>query len=53
MRLRRSALGEPGITRARRGRGFVYRGPDGGRLTDEAALRRIAELVIRLAWKKV
>jgi DNA topoisomerase IB len=53
MRLRRSVLTSAGITRRRHGRGFSYRGADGEALTDEAALRRIDELVIPPAWKKV
>ncbi len=53
MRLRRSGPGEPGITRARRGKGFSYDGSDGQRITDEDTLHRIDELVIPPAWKKV
>lgn len=53
MRLRRSVLTAEGITRRRCGRGFSYRGPDGVLVADEAALQRIAELVIPPAWNKV
>ena len=53
MRLRRSVLSEPGITRKRRGQGFTYYGPGGERLADQDALQRIKELVIPPAWKKV
>jgi DNA topoisomerase-1 len=53
MRLRRSVLGGPGITRKRRGKGFSYYAPDGAPLDDDAALQRIKELVIPPAWKKV
>ncbi|MEB3982134.1 DNA topoisomerase IB [Mycobacterium sp. 663a-19] len=53
MRLRRSVLSAPGITRKRRGNGFAYYGPDGERLDDERTLQRIKELVIPPAWKKV
>jgi len=53
MRLRRSVLSKPGITRKRRGKGFAYYGPDGDRLTDEDTLQRIKDLVIPPAWKKV
>lgn len=53
MRLRRSVLTGPGIERTRRGKGFSYRGPDGEPLTDESTLKRIKELVIPPAWKKV
>lgn len=53
MRLRRSDLTKPGITRKRRGKGFAYHGPDGERLTDADVLQRIKDLVIPPAWKKV
>src|SRR5215217_5781154 len=53
MRLRRSDLRVPGIRRVRRGRGFSYQNSDGTPVTDEATLRRIRELVIPPAWKKV
>ncbi|MGB2922746.1 MAG: DNA topoisomerase IB [Mycobacterium sp.] len=53
MRLRRSALDNPGITRKRRGKGFAYYGTDGELLDDEATLQRIKNLVIPPAWKKV
>ncbi|OBJ77526.1 DNA topoisomerase [Mycobacterium gordonae] len=53
MRLRRSVLTKPGVTRKRRGKGFAYYGPDGERLTDADALQRIKDLVIPPAWKKV
>ncbi|MGE0219565.1 DNA topoisomerase IB [Mycolicibacterium sp.] len=53
MRLRRSVVSGPGITRRRRGKGFAYYDPDGQLLTDERTLARITELVIPPAWKKV
>lgn len=53
MRLKRSVLTSPGITRRRCGKGFAYCGPDGSALTDEATLQRIKNLVIPPAWKKV
>ncbi len=53
MRLRRSVLTSPGITRRRCGKGFAYTGPDGSALKDAATLRRIEQLVIPPAWKKV
>lgn len=53
MRLRRSTVDGPGITRVRRGRGFGYRDPDGAAVTDPATLRRIEDLVIPPAWKRV
>ena len=43
----------PGITRARRGRGFVYRSVSGGGVTEAATLRRIRSLAIPPAWTKV
>ena len=41
MRLRRSVLAKPGITRRRRGEGFAYYGPGGDLLCDEHTLQRI------------
>src|SRR6478609_1677531 len=53
MRLRRSAVRGPGIRRVPRGKGFSYEDRDGTPVTDKAALKRIRELVIPPAWKKV
>ncbi len=53
MRLRKSVLTGPGITRVRRGKGFSYQGPDGAPLSDDKAVARIKGLVIPPAWKKV
>ncbi|OBH61498.1 DNA topoisomerase IB [Mycobacterium sp. E2479] len=53
MRLRRSVLSKPGITRKRRGKGFAYYRPDGKRLSDPQTLQRIKDLVIPPAWKNV
>lgn len=53
MRLRRSVVGGPGLRRVRRGRGFGYRDDDGAAVTDAAILKRIEDLVIPPAWKKV
>lgn len=53
MRLRRSVVTGPGLRRVRRGRGFSYHHPDGTPVTDESTLKRIKELVIPPAWKKV
>jgi DNA topoisomerase IB len=39
--------------RRRRGRGFEYLDPDGGRIDDPEVLERIAELVIPPAWREV
>ncbi|WP_395309108.1 DNA topoisomerase IB [Mycobacterium sp. AMU20-3851] len=53
MRLRRSDLSKPGITRRRAGKGFSYIGVDGQRLDDADDLARIKDLVIPPAWRKV
>ncbi|MGE2833875.1 DNA topoisomerase IB [Mycobacterium sp. SMC-4] len=53
MRLTRSKLSTPGITRKRRGKGFAYYGPDGELLADPDTAQRIKELVIPPAWKNV
>ncbi|GAB4903213.1 DNA topoisomerase IB [Mycobacterium avium] len=53
MRLRRSVLSKPGITRKRRGKGFSYHAPDGTTVRDPETLQRIKDLVIPPAWKKV
>lgn len=53
MRLRRSVLSKPGITRKRRGKGFAYYRPDGQVLSDPETLQRIKDLVIPPAWKNV
>jgi DNA topoisomerase-1 len=52
VRLRRSVLTGPGITRTRRGKGFSYAGPDGEPIDDEA-VERIKGLVIPPAWRNV
>jgi DNA topoisomerase I len=52
-RLRRVDCSEPGIRRRRRGRGFEYHDPGGGRVTDEETLARIRELAIPPAWRDV
>jgi len=44
---------EPGIRRRRAGRGFVYVGPDGRRVTDEALLARIRSIAVPPAWTDV
>src|SRR5581483_3849128 len=44
---------EPGIRRARRGRGFAYLDPDGKAITDKAVLERIRSLAIPPAWTDV
>ena len=52
-RLKRVDTSEPGITRNRQGRGFVYTDPSGRRLTDPEELDRIRQLAIPPAWKDV
>jgi DNA topoisomerase-1 len=44
---------EPGITRRRAGRGFVYTTPDGKRVRDRAELERIRALAVPPAWTDV
>ena len=53
VRLRRSDVTTPGITRRRRGRGFQYLDADGEVVRDDEVLARIQELVIPPAWKDV
>jgi DNA topoisomerase-1 len=43
----------PGISRVRTPDGFVYRNPDGGRVTDEETLARIRKLAIPPAYEQV
>ncbi|HEY2334195.1 MAG TPA: DNA topoisomerase IB [Solirubrobacterales bacterium] len=52
-RLRRSDCSGPGISRRRRGGGFSYLDPEGGRVSDEDALERIRGLAIPPAWQDV
>jgi DNA topoisomerase-1 len=52
-RIRRVDWHVPGIRRRRRGRGFVYEGPRGRRVTDAATLTRIRGLAIPPAWENV
>jgi DNA topoisomerase I len=51
--LRYTPDGEPGITRGRRGKGFVYLDHRGERVTDAATLSRIRAMAIPPAWTKV
>lgn len=44
---------EPGIRREKRGRGFCYRMPDGGRVTDPVIKARIASLGLPPAYRDV
>jgi len=43
----------PGIRRRKSGKGFVYRRPDGTRITDPQVLQRIASLAVPPAWTDV
>ena len=52
-RLRRSNLSAPGYARRRCGKGFIYLGEDGERITDNELVARITALVIPPAWKDV
>jgi DNA topoisomerase I len=52
-RLRRSDCSGPGIGRRRRGGGFTYLDPEGGRIADEDTLERIRALAIPPAWREV
>ena len=45
--------GDPGITREAAGRDFIYRDPQGHRITDTATLARIKRLAIPPAWTDV
>lgn len=53
IRLRRSDLGGPGLTRRRRGKGWEYRDADGHRVDDPEVKARIDALAIPPAWKDV
>ena len=52
VRLRRVSTEEPGWTRRRAGRGFVYLDDSGDRLPDDA-IERIRSLAIPPAWEDV
>lgn len=52
-RLRRTDPATPGISRIRRGRGFVYAWPAGGPVEDLDVRRRIEVLAIPPAWQEV
>jgi DNA topoisomerase-1 len=53
MRLRRSSLETPGITRRRRGTGFSYEDVAGTPVRDGETLERIRALAIPPAWEEV
>jgi DNA topoisomerase IB len=50
-RLRRVSPTAPGLTRVRRGKGFVYLDAGGRRVTDAATIARIEALVLPPAWE--
>jgi DNA topoisomerase-1 len=52
-RLRRVSCSGPGLTRRRRGKGFVYLDAAGQQVTDPVVLERIRALVIPPAWNDV
>ncbi len=52
VRLRRTSPDQPGWTRRRAGKGFVYLDEDGDRLADDDA-QRVKDLVIPPAWRDV
>jgi DNA topoisomerase-1 len=51
--LRYACCDKPGITRHRRGKGFVFKNPRGGVISDEKTLARIRALVLPPAWTSV
>ncbi|MEO3778670.1 DNA topoisomerase IB [Micromonospora sp. B11E3] len=53
MRLRRSDPGRAGYGRRRRGRGWLFLGPDGAPVRDPDELARLRDLVIPPAWRDV
>lgn len=53
MRLRRSSIEMPGITRRRRGTSFSYEDAAGKAVRDEETLERIRSLAIPPAWEEI
>lgn len=53
MRLRRSKIDGPGISRKRHGKGFSFYTPDGTLITDRDDRKRILSLAIPPAWSEV
>jgi DNA topoisomerase-1 len=51
--LRYADSSKPGITRKRRGKGFIYCGSDGRAIRDKKSLSRIRALVLPPAWEEV
>jgi hypothetical protein len=52
-RLRRSRAGDPGLTRRRAGRGWVYLDTEGARITDPEVVARCNALAVPPAWTEV
>lgn len=52
-RLRRVSVSDPGLTRRRCGRGWVFLDESGARVTDAGVIARIQGLVIPPAWRDV
>lgn len=52
-RLKRSDCSGPGISRRRRGGGYSYLDPEGGRIADDDTLERVRGLAIPPAWQDV
>jgi DNA topoisomerase IB len=53
VRLRRSRAGDPGLTRRRAGRGWVYLDTEGARVTDPEVVARCDALAVPPAWTEV
>ncbi|MBI5106375.1 MAG: DNA topoisomerase IB [Solirubrobacterales bacterium] len=51
--MRRVDCSTPGLSRRKRGRGFVYLDPEGDKVSDPEVLQRVHELVIPPAWEDV
>ena len=51
--LRYTCCDKPGITRQRRGKGFVFKDPKGRVITDAKTLARVRALVLPPAWTDV
>lgn len=51
--LRYARSDRPGISRRRRGTGFIFRGPDGQLIRDRKTLARLRALVLPPAWTNV
>jgi DNA topoisomerase IB len=53
VRLRRTSPSQPGWTRRRSGRGFIYLDERGDRISDPVQLQRLRDLVVPPAWRDV